>query len=60
MIPDRPLDRQRSLLPDVPDYQFDGRCRRCGRPLTGKQSRKRGLGPACSKKRDQPLKRINT
>lgn len=57
MIGPKPIDGQLSLLPNVPAYRYDGKCRRCGRVLRGKRSKKRGFGPTCSTKRDQPIQK---
>lgn len=44
--PIKPLDGQKSLLPDVPTVR---KCRRCKRLLTGARSVKRRMGPTCAK-----------
>ncbi|OII66566.1 DUF6011 domain-containing protein [Streptomyces sp. CC77] len=39
-----------ALLPDADPALRRMQCRLCGRPLTGRASRRTGLGPACDAK----------
>ncbi|MER7515356.1 DUF6011 domain-containing protein [Streptomyces sp. NPDC126499] len=57
---DEPLAIEIGPAPETGEGPRRVRCRLCGRPLTGADSRRTGLGPACDAKLHPPGPDIRT